>query len=617
MNNQRPSMGEQLLRSLLLSLAAMWLLNYFFGWPGGPQKADEARPAAAISKATLANAFNGLDPLTGQRITPEAAQKEIATLKGEVGANGTDKYAYWARLRTGLLQQYVLKQPVEAMKSYDEVIAHNIGDDVDAQAIFQKGDWQWRAASATAASTSAPAPSNATSNATSNVATTAAPVALQPTRQDAVVTFEQLIHRGRAASAFLDYEVYVPKLPEGTTPSTLAAAIPLNELPPLGFTKAKVRELRGTLENPNPLGILDRINAFYSTTWLNTFFDKIVNLFGANPVFSYGLAIIFLATIMRIVMQPINKKQYESMKGMQEIGPEMKKVQEKYKAKPTDSAEVQRDKQMKMFSEVRALQKAHNVNPQLGCVLMFVQLPVFFYFINPLMMHYEPKMDLVGASFLWIQTLAHPDYYLLAVYGVSMLVSFRLSSTPPTDDMQRQMQLMTTFVMPVMLPFFMKGFSSAFILYWIVFNCVSMLFQVRMMKAADPNKDILKTLIGEGLPKFGKTAEAAVEAVPPRPKPQPAKIGDKTVRRSSIKTLSPLDESATDETANGNGTNGANHKNGSAKSTLNGAANQSDDATDYEAVPSGSGASDGSDAASASGARRTQSSQRARRRRRH
>jgi len=381
-----------------------------------------------------------------------------------------------------------------------------------------------------------------------------------------------------------------------------------------------VNELRGTLQKPHPMGILDRINEFYAPTKQVRVIDTLVNFFGAQPAYSYGLAIIFLATIMRVVMQPINKKQYDSMKGMAEIGPEMKKVQEKYKAKPTDSAEVQREKQMKMFTEVRALQKQHGVNPQLGCVLMFVQLPIFFYFINPLMMHYEPKMDLVGASFLWVHSLARPDYILLAIYGLSMLVSFRLSSTPPTDDMQRQMQLMTTFVMPIMLPFFMKGFSSAFILYWIVFNCVSMLFQVRMMKAADPNKDIMKTLIGEGLPKFGKSAETAVEVVPPRPKSQPAKIGDKTVRRSSIKTLSPLDDS---EDANG-----TSHKNGSAngqspalngaaQSPLNGASGE-DESIDGETVDDGAASSiNGQADANGAAPRRAQGSQRARRRRRH
>jgi membrane protein insertase Oxa1/YidC/SpoIIIJ len=81
-----------------------------------------------------------------------------------------------------------------------------------------------------------------------------------------------------------------------------------------------------------------------------------------------------------------------------------------------------------------------------------------------------------------------------------MFVSFRLSATPPTDDMQRQMAVMTTYIMPFFLPFVMKGFSSAFILYWIAYNIVSMLFQVRMMKAADPNKDIWKQLTD--LPKY-------------------------------------------------------------------------------------------------------------------
>jgi YidC/Oxa1 family membrane protein insertase len=181
--------------------------------------------------------------------------------------------------------------------------------------------------------------------------------------------------------------------------STLVSLVPLESVPAQGFEEKKVTELRGTLQNPHPLGILDRINAFYSTTTLNRSFDALVNFFGAKPSYSYGLAIMVLALLLRVILQPVNRKQYDSMKGMQKIAPEMKKIQDKYKAKPNDSPEVQRDKQMKMFSEVRAMQKAEGVNPQLGCLLAFVQIPIFFYIINPLMMHYEPKMELVGANF--------------------------------------------------------------------------------------------------------------------------------------------------------------------------------------------------------------------------
>jgi YidC/Oxa1 family membrane protein insertase len=565
MNNQRPPLGESLLRSLLLSLAAMWILSQFFGWPGQPNKPQAgARPEnlTALAKApdALEKAFAGIAPGSGTALTAETAKTEVATLQKQIAANESDEYSYWARLRAGLIQQYLLDDMSAAFKNYNEIIYQAAHNKIDAQAIYQKGDWQWRRAEAAEAGQPyPPAPADPT----------ALQLELRPSKQDAVWTLENLIHRSRANSNFSSEQILVPKLASAAGQSTLVAQLPLGEVPSQGFEKRAIRDLKGSLQNPNPQGVLDRINAFYSTTTLNRGFDVLVNAFGANPAYSYGLAIMLLALLLRVLMQPINRKQYDSMKGMTKIAPDMKKIQEKYKAKPTDSPEVQRDKQMKMFGEVRALQKEHGVNPQMGCMLAFVQLPIFFYIINPLMMHYEPKMELVGAHFLWINSLAHPDYILLALYGLSMLVSFRLSATPPTDDMQRQMQIMTTFIMPLMLPFFMKGFSSAFILYWMSFNVVSMIFQYRMMKATDPNKTVMKALIGEPLIPRIPEGSAPVEAVPPRPKTMPkSKTG-----KAPMTIVKPGEE------------NGVGGKNGSNGTAQNGHANGNGSAADESETP--------------------------------
>jgi len=151
-----------------------------------------------------------------------------------------------------------------------------------------------------------------------------------------------------------------------------------------------------------------------------------------------------------------------------------------------------------------------------------------------------------------------------------MLISFRLSSTPPTDDMQRQMQIMTTFVMPIMLPFFMKGFSSAFILYWIVYNVVSTIFQYRMMKAGDPNKSVWKALVGDGLIPAkigGDDAKTTAEAVPPRPKSGGA---SKPIKASAkVKTLTP--EKPIPASSNGHASQ-SNAANGSVQTPLDSSA---------------------------------------------
>ena len=605
MNDKRPAVGEQLIRSLLLSFAAMWAIQYFFGWPGQPKNdAEPIRdPKIAI---TLESAFGGM--ARGDLPTPEAAKTEIASLEKDIAKNATDPYAMWAHLRSALLQQYVLHDWPSAVKNYDVIIHHATPDAVDAQAIFQKGDWQWFNAA------NSPLRDEAKEAGQGALTAVAAPA---PTRADAAATLETLIHRGRAASSYMDTQIYVPIL-DANSPQISAAQATRDASG--GFELKAVNQLKGTLENPAPQGVLDRINAYYSTTFLNRSFDMLVQVLGANPSYSYGLAIVFLAIILRVLMQPINRRQYESTRGMAVLGPEMKKIQEKNKPKPSDSPQVQREKQMKSMAEVRELQKEHGVNPQVGCALALVQLPVFFFIINPLMMHYEPKMALVGASFGWISSLARPDYPLLGLYGLSMLVSFRLSATPATDEMQKQMQMITTFVMPLMLPFFMKGFSSAFILYWISFNVVSMIFQYRMMKANDPEKNVIKTLMGQSpmVPAVGAVAlHKADDAVPPRPKnpkrdksrASESRSGEsRTSGGDKVKTLAPLSES--DENGSGKtvkkvevadivASNGAPHRNGE-----NGSGAQNGDHAEV-------------DETNKSGKSRGNSSQRARRRRRY
>ncbi len=602
MNDKRPALGEQLIRSLLLSFAAMWAISYFFGWPGQPKKdAEQIRDTKIVESATLENAFGGL--ARGQLPSADAAKTEIGELEKAIAKNDKDPYAMWAHLRSALLQQYVLHDWPAATKNYDAIISHATPDAIDAQAIFQKGDWQWFNASDSPLRDEA---QDAGQTGASNAGTAPA-----PTRAIAVATLETLIHRGRAASGYLDTQIYVPIL-DARSPDIAAAKATRDATG--GFELKKVNELKGTLENPAPQGILDRINLYYSKTWLNQFFDMLVRAMGSKPSYSYGLAIILLAIVLRVLMQPINRRQYESTRGMAILGPEMKKIQEKNKPKPSDSPQVQREKQMKSMTEVRELQKAHGVNPQVGCALALVQLPVFFFLINPLMMHYEPKMALVGASFGWIASLARPDYPLLALYGLSMLVSFRLSATPATDDMQKQMQMITTFVMPIMLPFFMKGFSAAFILYWISFNIVSMIFQYRMMKATDPEKSVIKTLMGQSsmVPATG-VVEKATDALPPRPK-NATRDKSRSSSGSKVKTLAPVassdpdlgDENSSSKTREkvdvGNivASNGAPHHNGKNGNAENGIAEDSSDET-----------------ASKTGKNRGNSAQRARRRRRY
>ena len=477
MNKQNPPIERFMLMAVLM---VAWF--YFFPklFPQTPEKPP--RPAL-----TLSQAFKGIDPAQGPALTEVAAIAEEKKLQAEISASPQDPYSYWARLRKGLIEQYVLNNletktrksgflgfgpTVKYYPTYDEIISHGANDAIDAQALYQTGDRLWRESTQKGG---LPTP-------------------------EAATALESLVHKGRGSSAFLDQQILVPNEVD-------PAKVPLETVPPGGFKTVKVRELRGTIENPNLQGLPDRVNQFYSTSTYYKLFDSVVRMFGSQPTYSYGLAVLFFAVITRSLLQPLTKRQYDSMKGMALIAPEMKKIQDRYKGNTDSQAQVT------MMKEIRALQQRHGVNPMLGCGYALIQMPIFFVFVYPLIQHYEPKMELVGASFLWINSLARPDWPLLVLYGISMFFSFRLSSTPPTDDMQRQQQMIMSFVFPVMFPFFIMSYPSAFTMYWMTYNAVSTFFQWRMMKAADPKKNIIKSLMGADL----RVVNATADAVPSRP----------------------------------------------------------------------------------------------------
>jgi hypothetical protein len=166
------------------------------------------------------------------------------------------------------------------------------------------------------------------------------------------------------------------------------------------------------------------------------------------------------------------------------------------------------------------LHRKHGVSPAMGCGLSILQIPIFMFVISPAMRHYEAKMELTGASFLWISHLARPDILLLVLYGITMFVSFRISSLPPTDESQRQQQRMMMFMMP-MFPFFLLRYPSAFTLYWMLFNITSTILQYRMMKGYDPDKRVIKSILGTPAPMSlsdGKSQSKSENSIPPRPK---------------------------------------------------------------------------------------------------
>lgn len=188
---------------------------------------------------------------------------------------------------------------------------------------------------------------------------------------------------------------------------------------------------------------------------------------------NYGVAIILLTVLIKLIFWPLGTKSYKSMNEMKKVQPLMMKIREKYK----------NDKQ-RMNQEVMALYKTYKVNPASGCLPLLVQMPIFFALYRML---YQ-AIELRHAPFVgWIQDLSGPDRLfhfdfaiplMEAPYGIPVLTlimgaSFLLQQkmTPTAGD---PMQAKMMMLMPVFMTVLFINFPSGLVLYMLVNNIISM-----------------------------------------------------------------------------------------------------------------------------------------------
>ena len=193
---------------------------------------------------------------------------------------------------------------------------------------------------------------------------------------------------------------------------------------------------------------------------------------------AYGIAIIVITVIIKLLFWPLTKASTKSMKRMAALQPQMKALQEKYKDDPK-----------KMNQKLMEFMKANKVNPLGGCLPMLLQIPVFFGFYKML----QSAIELRGAQFLWACDLSQPDTVMMIpgfhfpvnplplIMGVTMLWQARL--TPPSPGMDPVQQKIMKY-MPMMFMVFLYNFSAGLTLYWTVQNLLT-IAQMKLTK--DPS----------------------------------------------------------------------------------------------------------------------------------
>lgn len=184
---------------------------------------------------------------------------------------------------------------------------------------------------------------------------------------------------------------------------------------------------------------------------------------------NYGLAIILVTILIRLITFPLQYKSFKSMKKMQIIQPELAKIKEKYKDEP-----------QKMQKETMDLFKKAGANPLSGCLPLLLQMPFFFAIYKVL----YSSVELVGAPFYgWIYDLSVQDpYYVLPVLmAVAMFAQQKMTPTTSMDPTQAKIMLF----MPIIFAFIMKSLPAGLVLYILVSTTVGIFQQMLVYKMAD------------------------------------------------------------------------------------------------------------------------------------
>lgn len=172
----------------------------------------------------------------------------------------------------------------------------------------------------------------------------------------------------------------------------------------------------------------------------------------ANVLFDqYGLAILVITIIVRLLILPLTIKQFRSSKQMQVLQPELKKIRDKFKTDPRK----QQEETMKLFQQ-------HGVNPLSGCFPLLIQMPILIALYNSILGNPYIREH----NFLWMQLGAADPFYVLPI--LAAITTF-LQQKMMQSQMPANMQSLL-FIFPILILVMSLQFPSALVLYWVYSN---------------------------------------------------------------------------------------------------------------------------------------------------
>lgn len=222
----------------------------------------------------------------------------------------------------------------------------------------------------------------------------------------------------------------------------------------------------------------------YNGLWIGLFVRplawciiKLGKVFG-----NYGLSVMIIGLIIRIIMLPISAKTAKQQENMKKIQPEMSRIEKKYENK-TDQESM-----MKKSQETLALYQKYNINPMSSCLVSFIQLPLFFAFLEAInrvpaiFENYFWKFQLGTTPLIGIKDGNYYYVILIILILVFTALSFKqsMASMSSSSEQVKQTKYMLIF-MTVFIGIASFQLPSAIALYWVVTNAFNVI-QMNLMK---------------------------------------------------------------------------------------------------------------------------------------
>ena len=254
---------------------------------------------------------------------------------------------------------------------------------------------------------------------------------------------------------------------------TAGAVIPIGSIATGTAKITSVRIYAGPQEQANLMSVAPGLEYTVDYGWLTVVASPLFWVLSAIEKLSHnwGVAIILLTVLLKLLFFPLSAASYKSMAKMRNLAPRLERLKEQYG-----------DDRQKLHQAMMDLYKTEKINPMGGCLPVVVQIPVFialyWVLLGTVEMRHAPFM-------LWIHDLsaADPYYVFPTLMGITMLIQTKLNPKPP-DPVQAKVMM----IMPLVFSVFFFFFPAGLVLYWLVNNVLSIAQQWAINRAIDGGK---------------------------------------------------------------------------------------------------------------------------------